>query len=416
MIIPQLLAPAGNFAIAEMAFDHGADAVYIGVGQLNLRAHSPNFTVLDLPELMSVSYKRNKKVYIALNIMPDDSRMHLVEDTLQKITAQGALPDAFIISDPGVLMLCKDIVPSVPLHLSTQTGSCNSRSLQFWKEQGISRTVLPRELNLSQISHLTNLHIMETEVFIHGAMCVSISGRCLLGAYLSGRHPNLGDCPQPCRFKYRISPIEPSIKADDVWFDAEETKDGVYLLNSKDMCTIPILPRIVATGVHSLKIEGRNKSIHYVASVVKTYRQALDKCLENPEKYVINEKWLKELEAVEHRPYTTGFYDHELMLQEVFSSKASSSSRVLGIVKGVLEGGIPVIDVKNSFGISDLLEVLPVTRSSSPFTITFSNFTDISGNPVIKIPSNRLLIGYGASAKFNPGDMLRIPVSSAQSQ
>lgn len=408
MTAPELLAPAGNFAIAEMAFDHGADAVYIGVGQLNLRAHSPNFAIEDLAELLDTAAKRNRKVYIALNIMPDDQRMNQVADTLQRISALNFLPHAFIISDPGVLMLCKQIIPQVALHLSTQTGACNSLSLEFWKNHGISRVVLPRELTLSQIAHLNNCYQMETEIFIHGAMCVSVSGRCLLGAYLNGRHPNLGDCPQPCRFQYNISSVEPSIQ-NQCSFDVEEDSNGVYLLNSKDLCTISILPQILATGVHSLKIEGRNKSIHYVASVVKTYREALDECLKDPNGYVVKKRWIDELDTVEHRPYTTAFYGQESILQEVFSSKAASNSRVLGIVKGITENGIPVIDVKNSFGITDILEILPVKRFSSPFTVSFTHFTDLAGNPVMKIPSNRLLCAYGASARLHPGDMIRVP-------
>lgn len=409
MKAPELLAPAGSYAIAEMAFDQGADAVYIGVGQLNLRAHSPNFLVEDLPELMETAHLRGKKVYIALNIMPDDPRLELVDDTLHQLIQWKALPDAFIISDPGVLMLCKEITPEVSLHLSTQTGTFNSSSLQFWKNHGVTRAVLPRELSIDQISALNAKNIMETEIFIHGAMCVSISGRCLLGAYFNGRHPNLGDCPQPCRFRYRITPLEPSDN-DEISFDAEESEQGLYLLNSKDLCTISILPKIIAAGVSSLKIEGRNKSIHYVASVVKTYREALDRCITNPDDYRVDPKWINELETIEHRPYTTGFYHNELMLQEVFSSKAASNTRVLGVVKGVLDGTLPVIDVKNSFNPADSLEVLSVQRSSSVFTVNFTRFTDLSGNPVEKIPSNRLLIGHGASAKLRPGDMLRKPV------
>jgi putative protease len=201
----------------------------------------------------------------------------------------------------------------------------------------------------------------------------------------------MGDCPQPCRFRYRISSVESSSQSD-CCFDAEEGENGVYLLNSKDLCTISILPAIIATGVNSLKIEGRNKSIHYVASVVKTYREALDECMKDPQKYVVHKRWIDELEKVEHRPYTTGFYGEDSVMQEVFSSKAASNSRVIGIVKGVLEGGIPVIDVKNSFAVSDVLEVLPVKRFSSPYTISFTHFTDLSGNPVQKIPSNRLYV------------------------
>jgi putative protease len=167
MTIPELLAPAGNFSIAEMAFDHGADAIYIGVGKFNLRAHSPNFIIEDLPELMNVAQKRAKKVYIALNSMPDDRVLGEIQEMLFQIEKGGFLPDAFIISDPGVLTLCREIVPLVPLHLSTQTGTFNKGSLAFWKDHGISRAVLPRELTLEQIGKFTSALIMETEIFIH---------------------------------------------------------------------------------------------------------------------------------------------------------------------------------------------------------------------------------------------------------
>ena len=404
-----MLAPAGNFAIAEAAFDHGADAVYVGIGQLNLRAHSPNFSVEDFSELMDMAKSRGKKVYAALNIMPDTERLALVRELLKQIEKGAGIPDAFIISDPGVLVLCREILPQVQLHLSTQTGVFNYEALKFWKEQGIVRAVLPRELSLEQISDLTSRQIMETEAFVHGAMCVSVSGRCLLGAYLGGRHPNLGDCPQPCRFRYRIKPVEEDCRGDSEvgWFDAEETEKGVYLLNSRDLCTIEILPDLIAAGLDSLKIEGRNKSIHYVASVVKIYRTALNSYEEKKE-YTIDPQWKMELEKVEHRPYTTGFYKGEAELQEVFSSKASTSSRVIGVVKGLLNGGIPVIDVKNSFNVEDILEVLPVRRAQSSFQITLSELSDLVGNQLLKAPSNRFVLCRG-SEKLYPGDMLRKP-------
>ena len=406
MKLPELLAPAGNFAIAEAAFDYGADAVYVGLGQLNLRAHSPNFSVEGLSELIELARTRRKRVFAALNIMPDSRRLKLVEETLVQLQRGDCAPDALIISDPGVLMLCREILPEIQLHLSTQTGSFNERALSFWKEQGISRVVLPREFSLAQIAELNSLGVLETEVFIHGAMCVSISGRCLLGAYLSQRHPNLGDCSQPCRFRYKIASIEPDCKGEGVWLDAEESERGVYLLNSKDLCALEILPEIIASGVSSLKIEGRNKSVHYVASVVKIYREALDSICENSDGYTVTDRWKEELERIEHRPYTSGFYNNELMLQEVFSSKASSSLRFVGIVKGMLPDGVPVIDVKNSFSAGESLQVLPVQRSLSPYQITFSRLFDLSGNELTYAPSNRLITGQG-DFRLRVGDMLR---------
>ncbi|NLG15860.1 MAG: U32 family peptidase [Fibrobacter sp.] len=404
-ILPELLAPAGSFAIAEAAFDHGADAIYIGLEQFNLRAHSPNFTAGDIPELMSMAEKRGKRVYAALNILPDDKKLCGIRDLLLQLKKAGSVPHALIISDPGVLLACREILPGLHLHLSTQTGSFNSQALRFWKEQGITRAVLPRELSLDQISRINSCGVIETEAFIHGAMCVSISGRCLLGAYIDQRHPNFGDCAQPCRLRYRIAPVKVGTGEVGEWLDAEENEEGVYLLNSKDLCTIEILPQILGTGLSSLKIEGRNKSIHYVSTVIKVYREALD-TISNGLPYTVKPEWKSELEKVEHRPYTTGFYAGETMLQEVFSSKASSGSRVMGIVKGLLQGGDPVIDVKNSFSAGEKLEVLPVKQSSAPFEITFTSLCDLSGNAVSYVPSSRLVTGK-TDKKLRAGDMLR---------
>lgn len=407
---PELLAPAGTFDCAEAAFNHGADAIYIGIGQLNLRAHSHNFTVDDLPELLRLSNKLDKKVYVALNLMPDQNKMPVVQNTLKSIKSTGCIPDAFIISDPGVLSLCKAMLPDVAIHLSTQTGTFNLLSLEFWKKQGVVRTVLPREFTLEQINEIDRAQIMETEIFIHGAMCVSISGRCLLGAYIGGRHPNHGDCPQPCRYKYRLELIQDNDK-EKLWIDAEESADGAYLLNSKDLCSISILPQILSTGVDSLKIEGRNKSAHYVASVVKVYRSAIDNCINDPDNFKVLPEWQNELDSLDHRTYTTGFYGGENILQDVVSSKSAVSSRINGTVKAMLPGSLPVIDVKNSFSANELIEIIPVQQSIVPYPLVFSRITDLSGNPIGRAPSNRLIIGY-SDQQLRIGDMLRQKINT----
>lgn len=406
---PQLLAPAGDFASVDAACDHGADAVYVGIGPFNLRAHAPNFLPEDLPECIDRLHSGNRLLYFTFNSMPDTEHLPAMERMLRSLKAAGTLPDAFIVSDPGVILICRKIVPDVPLHLSTQTGTFNEKSLSFWNRQGIARVVLPRELNLPQITALAGTGLVETEVFIHGAMCVSISGRCLLGAYLSGRHPNRGDCPQPCRWRYGITPLAAENEnGKGPTLDVEETGEGAYFLNSRDLCTIGILPSIIGTGVTALKIEGRNKSAHYVASVVKAYRAALDTWEKSPGTYAVSDEWTRLLDSVDHRPYTTGFYRNELRMQEVFTSKAAAGSRIVGTVKALLAGGIPVIDVKNSFGSNDSLEVLPVNRNRMPFPAMFSKLADLSGNEMAVTPSNRLVVGYGP-AKLQVGDMLRKP-------
>ncbi len=405
--LPELLAPAGDFPSLDAALDHGADALYAGVEKFNLRAHAPNFRLSDLPELLGRVHQRKRRIYFTFNIIPGNRQILEMERLLCRISAIGAVPDALIVSDPGVISLCRDILPGMPLHLSTQTGAFNRRSLEFWKEQGISRVVLPRELDLGQITELASSCSVETELFIHGAMCVSISGRCLMGTYLAGRHPNYGDCPQPCRWKYRISCLDPvNGQTAEKALDVEESVQGSYLLNSRDLCTIGILPDLIRSGVRAFKIEGRNKSAHYVGTVVKAYRAALDEYAAETGRAGPSVNWRELLETIEHRPYTTGFYTGELSTQEIFTSKASASSRIVGVVKGVLEGGHPVIDVKNSFECSGSFEILPVRKGQPAYRVTFSRCADLNGTSVEYAPSNRLVVAYGAfSARI--GDMIR---------
>jgi putative protease len=403
---PELLAPAGSMAIAQAAFDHGADAVYAGFGQENLRAHSPSLTPDDLCALLDLAQSRAKKVYITLNCMPDDAMLAQIDSTVSAIARLPRLPHAIIVSDPGVLTLCRNSLPKVPLHLSTQTGVFNTADLRFWKDQGVARVILPRELTLEQAGACAAVPGVETELFIHGAMCVSISGRCLLGAYLDGRHPNKGDCTQPCRLRYRIDPISPSGVSAEKWFEAEESADGVFLLNSKDLCALPILPRIMETGVHALKIEGRNKGVHYAATVTRVYRAALDAFMADPSQFSVRSEWLAELDAIEHRPYTTGFYGGELQLQSVFFSKSRVVTGMAGTVKGIMPDGSPVIDVKGVFRPGDRLQVLPLNRKIAPYEISFPSLTDLTGMPLDYAPLHRLAVGREVSG-LRLGDLLR---------
>jgi U32 family peptidase len=406
-IAPELLAPAGSVAIAEAAFDHGADAVYVGFGQENLRAHAPSLLYDDLCALLDLAHSRGKKVYVTLNCMPDDAMLTRIQGTVAVIAGMPRLPHAVIVSDPGVLTLCRKALPAVAIHLSTQTGVFNAAALCFWREQGVARIILPRELTLEQVGALSAEQGMEAEVFVHGAMCVSVSGRCLLGAYLDGRHPNKGDCTQPCRLRYRIDPIDPLGTPADRWFEAEESTGGVFLMNSKDLCGLPILPAIVKTGVHALKIEGRNKGMHYVATVTRVYRAALDACMADPSDFSVQKEWQTELETVEHRPYTTGFYRGELHLQSVFASKSEPTARMAGIIKGVLPDGAPVIDVRGVFRPGERLQILPVNRKIIPYEIRFSSLSDLAGIGLDFAPLNRLVVGRGGAPGLRPGDLLR---------
>jgi putative protease len=320
-------------------------------------------------------------------------------------------PDAFIVGDPGVITVCQQYAPKVPLHLSTQTGTFNSASAAFWARLGIRRIILPREMSLDTIRKNAASGAVETEVFVHGAMCVSVSGRCLLGAYMGKRHPNFGDCPQPCRLKYRIAPLrgpsDSSEKAGE-WYTVEEEWDaGASILNSKDLNALPVLDRIASSGVTAVKIEGRNRSIHYVASVVKVYRAALDSITHDASAYAPLPQWQEELDRLDHRPYTTGFYAGEYQLQDLAAeSRQDRWYRVVGVVRELLDGKGAVVDVKNPFLPLDTLNVLTAAPGEIARDATVLRMTDINGNEIGKALTNRLVI-CTTTPEMRPGDILR---------
>ncbi|MBD3419940.1 MAG: hypothetical protein GF398_07480 [Chitinivibrionales bacterium] len=404
MVIPELLVPAGNFECAEAAFSSGADAVYVGIGQQNLRAHSPNFTLRNLPDLLEHAHQRGKKVYAALNTMPDDGMLAAIRNIIHQLSFSPRKPDALIVSDPGVISLCRDTLPGMPLHLSTQTGTFNIESARFWAEHGITRVVLPREMSRESISHFAAAAPCETEIFVHGAMCMSISGRCLLGAYMAYRHPNHGDCPQPCRLEYTLAPA--TTERADESYDIEQVNDTAYLMNSKDLCGLPILDKLATTGVHSLKIEGRNKSVHYVTTVARVYRRALDSLRTDPAAYTAQSRWRNELEQLDHRPYTTGFYDGEYVLQSLDAAKSSSKIRVVAVVKDTLADNRMVVDVKNPFELHESLSVTPSRPNQQIFEITIEALTDLANTPLNKAQTNRIAV-IRASSRLRFGDILR---------
>lgn len=405
---PELLAPAGTLAIALTAFEHGADAVYVGGDRYTLRAQSPGLQADELRELISHAHALARRVYLALNSMPADSDLPGLERYLDSLDG-GALPDAFIVSDPGVLSMVRRRHPGVACHLSTQAGACNRESLAFWAGQGISRAVLPRELSVEDIRTLTAESPIETEVFIHGAMCVSVSGRCLLGAYLAGRHPNRGDCPQPCRLAYRLEPRDDTTAGA---IDAVEDGHGAYLLNARDLNALPVLAGIVQTGVSALKIEGRTKSEHYVSVVTAVYREALDACLADPGAYEVRPQWQEELERLDHRPYTTGFYGDEYLLQAVHAPKRAGGYRLVGVVREVLRHGRVAVEVKNTFRPGQELVVLPGRPGRSPHQVQFSALETLNGDRLERVTANSVVAGTPDRA-LHRGDMLRLDLTDS---
>ena len=264
---PELLAPAGNLEKLKAAVDYGADAVYLGGSKLNLRANADNFNDEDLKAGIVYAHLKGKKVYVTINIFPHNHDLIGLEDYLVKLKNIGA--DAIIVSDPGVISAAKETVPELEIHLSTQANCTNYKSALFWNSIGVKRLVMARELSLNDYKTLRDKlpSTCEVEAFVHGSMCISYSGRCLLSNYMTGRDANRGECAQPCRYKYHL--VEE--KRPGEFFNITEDGNGTYIMNSKDLCMIEYIPELIESGINSLKIEGRMKSAFYVASVVKAY-------------------------------------------------------------------------------------------------------------------------------------------------
>ncbi|WP_418809347.1 peptidase U32 family protein [Phascolarctobacterium faecium] len=298
---PELLAPAGNMEKCKIALRYGADAVYLGGKMFGLRAFANNFSIEEIAEAAAYAHGLGKKVYVTVNIFAHNEDLARLPDYLLELQQAGV--DALLISDLGVWNVARQTVPEMPLHVSTQANTSNWAAVQAWKALGAERVVLARELSLEEIREIGARTDVELEAFVHGAMCISYSGRCLLSSYLTGRDGNRGACAQACRWEYSL--IEKN--RSDEGFDIEEDERGTYVMNSKDLCLIDHIPDLIEAGICSLKIEGRMKSIHYVATVVSVYRKAIDAYWNDPKKYQVTDEWRQELEKVSHRPYTKGF-------------------------------------------------------------------------------------------------------------
>lgn len=300
----ELLAPAGGLEKLKMAVLYGADAVYMGGEEYGLRAYAENFGEDEMSEGIEFAHKNGKKVYLTVNIIPHNEDIKEIPAYIKKASEMGV--DAFIISDPGVFSIAKEVSPDIPVHVSTQANNTNWRSAKFWHDQGAGRVILARELSLDEIREIRDNvpNELELEMFIHGAMCISYSGRCLLSNYMAGRDSNRGQCAHPCRWKYYLM----EEKRPGEYMPVYENERGTFIYNSKDLCMIEHLPEIINSGVLSLKIEGRMKSSYYVATVVKAYREAIDAYYKNPSGYRYDPQWLAELSKASHREYTTGFY------------------------------------------------------------------------------------------------------------
>ena len=302
MKIPELLAPAGNKEKAVVAMEYGADAIYLAGKAFGMRAKAGNFSADELKEVLELAKERGVKVYVTVNTYPRNEEMDQLPAYLQELEELEV--DALIVADVGVFALARQYAPSIPVHLSTQANTVNYQAAKFWEELGFSRLVLARELSREEIARVRQETGLELEVFVHGAMCVAYSGRCLLSNVLAGRDANRGECAQSCRWRYAV--VEE--KRPGEYMPIEEDEGGTHIFNSKDLRLIEYIPDLVRMGVDSLKIEGRMKSAYYVATVVRAYRQALDLYAQDPAGYKLPPELLDELDKVSHRPYWAGFF------------------------------------------------------------------------------------------------------------
>lgn len=302
MKIPELLAPAGNMEKAIVAMEYGADALYLSGKAFGMRAKAGNFDLEELQEVLRMAHQRGAKIYITVNVFAHNDQIDALPEYLADL--EDLQVDGLIVADVGVIALAKQYAPSVPLHLSTQANTVNYRAAKFWHELGIDRLVMARELSKAEIARVSKETDAKIEVFVHGAMCMAYSGRCLLSNVLTGRDANQGECAQSCRWRYAV--VEE--KRPGQYMPIEEDEGGTHIFNSKDLRLIEYIPDLVQIGVDSLKIEGRMKSSYYVATVVRAYRQALDLYAADPKNYVLPQELVDELDKVSHRPYYAGFF------------------------------------------------------------------------------------------------------------
>ena len=403
---PELLAPAGDLEKFKIAVLYGADAVYIGGEAYGLRAKAKNFDIPTMKEGIDFAHSHGAKVYITANIFAHNSDFDGMDEYFKKIYEIGA--DAVLVSDPGVYMTLKEAAPDMELHISTQANNTNYKTADFWYKMGAKRIVGARELSLKEIKEMRNKipADMEIETFVHGAMCISYSGRCLLSNYLSGRDANKGACSHPCRWKYYL--MEETRPGE--YMPVEENERGTYIFNSKDLCMLNHIPELVDAGISSLKIEGRMKTPYYVGTIVKAYRQAIDDYFRDPEYYKSRiDYYMSEVSKASHRDFTTGFYfgkpGHD---DQVYTNNSYIRDYdFIGIVVGDRDEktGCAVVMQRNKFEVGDKIEVLPVKGDSREMTVT--QMWNEEGVPVDSAPHPEQILKLKTDLPLKKYDMLR---------
>lgn len=358
---PELLIPAGSLDVLKVAVDYGADAVYIGGQKFGLRAKADNFSIDEMAEGADYAHAAGARLYVTVNIFAHNDDIEGIKEYFTELKQAGMEEkiDAFIISDPGVFMLAKEMLPGIERHVSTQANNTNYLTYNFWYNMGATRVVAARELSLSELRKIRDNipEDMEIEAFMHGAMCISYSGRCLLSSYFTGRDANKGACTHPCRWKYAV--VEE--KRPGEYLPVEEDDRGTYIFNSKDLCMIHYIPEMIDAGIDSFKVEGRMKTALYVAAVTRTYRQAIDDYLESEDRYRSRQEYYdREISACTFRQFTTGFYFHKPDEQsQIYDNNTYVKNYTyLGTIEEITEDGMLVIHQKNKFSVGDEISIM----------------------------------------------------------
>ncbi|RKD23948.1 protease [Ammoniphilus oxalaticus] len=402
---PEVLAPAGNLEKLKVAIHYGADAVYIGGQQFSLRANADNFSFEEMREGAEYVHAHNAKIYVAANIIAHNEDMKEVEAYFAKLYEVGI--DAVIVADPALIESCKRGAPHLEIHLSTQASTTNWQSVKFWKEEGIARVVLAREVSFEEIREIKKNVDVEIEQFIHGAMCPAYSGRCVLSNHMTARDSNRGGCCHSCRWSYDMFE-DPLQQATEEEFPLFTEGEAPFSFSSKDLSMIEHIPEIVESGIDSLKIEGRMKSIHYVATVVNAYRQAIDAYCADPDGYQLKKEWLEEVHKATHRSTTTGFFfdtpsavDHLYQEAEVLAE-----SEFAGIVLDYdAEHSIASIEQRNHFAVGQTVEFFG--PNGLFFRQTAQQMWDEKGNKIDRAPHPLMVVNLKVDHPVSPLDIMR---------
>lgn len=400
----ELLAPAGNMEKLKMAIRYGADAVYLAGKGFGLRAYGGNFTAEEMKEAAAFVHERGRKFYVTVNIIPRNGDLEGLDTYLKFLQDIGA--DAALISDLGVFQLAREAAPRLPIHVSTQASAANWRTVKMWKDMGASRVVLAREVFIEEMAEIRKKVDVELEYFVHGAMCISWSGRCLLSNFFTDgkRQSNRGECIQACRFRYSL--VEET-RPGQYW-PIEEDEHGTYILNSKDLCLIDQIPQLIQAGASSLKIEGRMKSVYYAAAVTAAYRKAIDAYYAEGDAFRVRKEWREELEKISHRPYTTGFAlgnpDHSA--QAYARSQPEQPYDFVGLVLGWdPDTKIARIQQRNHFKTTETLECL--SPEGEVFPLTIGKMTNAEGMTVLSAPHPLEIVTMRTETPLLPYTILR---------